>query len=635
VADLAVLDPPTLRPALSLNWLERLRSQAPGIAALALVIAAALGVAAITYHQFLSVDRYLWWSSSHDRNAHYLYGLQLAIDVHELKPARLLFDVNGARAWPPVNGVILAPVLLVGGFDYRIAVFPSLACWIGTAVLAFLMARRALGPGGNLAGLVAALFVLASPSHRAFATDIMLESGGACLSLAVLYLYLLALQVNRPWCGRCLGLALTVLFYQKYNYWALVAAALLVAELTTRPRAYANALFQPVARLNWRGWCRSQIRHPLTYVLGLLAAALAGIAVAAREPVTFRGRTISLYPPHTLLNVAYAVLFVRLLPWWWRHGRAWCRTLDPRWRQVVLWHFVPVAFGFLLPKRLGFFLAYCSPGNTNTERFPVADVARIYWDAAVGEYHMSLASALAAVVLLAAGFAACRRLRPGAWGVLCFVLISTLLTLSHPNCKPRFLCSWIPAAWVVSGIGLGAVSQLPRGRWLGPALGAAAVGGLWLAHLPGLHGSGAQPRTEGGPAPYYASLLDLSDAYLPSLDRSQRATILASFSFHYLAEWTFVERYGSLDRLENHWLGFGPAGDANREAFRAWLRTTDCDTIVFLESTPGHETIETFTTEYVFLRPLRQELATQTIFRLESRREMPQHGCVITVWRRP
>jgi len=45
--------------------------------------------------------------------------------------------------WGPLHMTLAAVALLVGGFDYRIAVLPSLAGWIATAIFAFLAARRA------------------------------------------------------------------------------------------------------------------------------------------------------------------------------------------------------------------------------------------------------------------------------------------------------------------------------------------------------------------------------------------------------------------------------------------------------------------------------------------------------------
>ena len=67
-------------------------------------------------------------------------------------------------------------ILAVRGFDYRLAVVPSLLAWVGTVIFAYLLGKCALPSGGVFAGLVAAALVLASPLHRGFATDIMLES---------------------------------------------------------------------------------------------------------------------------------------------------------------------------------------------------------------------------------------------------------------------------------------------------------------------------------------------------------------------------------------------------------------------------------------------------------------------------
>src|SRR5437868_1992495 len=99
------------------------------------VLGVAVVLAAITYQQFLAVDRHLWDNSTHDRNAHYLYALHLATDAQHLRVLPFLDDVNQARVWPPLQGLVTAGVLLVGGLDYRLAVLPSLAGWVGTVFL--------------------------------------------------------------------------------------------------------------------------------------------------------------------------------------------------------------------------------------------------------------------------------------------------------------------------------------------------------------------------------------------------------------------------------------------------------------------------------------------------------------------
>ena len=157
------------------------------------VLVAALVVAALDYAYFLDHHRQLWTGTIHDRHAHYLTALSLALDLRQADIVQGLHDFDRARVWPPLHALLAAAVLAVGGPDYRLAVLPSLLAFVGTVLLGFLVARRAAPRGGNFAGLAAALLILTSTPHRAFATDVMLES------LA---------RVCRCWCcisicGRC------------------------------------------------------------------------------------------------------------------------------------------------------------------------------------------------------------------------------------------------------------------------------------------------------------------------------------------------------------------------------------------------------------------------------------------------
>ena len=171
----------------------------------------------------------------------------------------LLRELDGAAMWPPLHGILAAVLLTVGGFDHRLAVVPSLAGWAMTIVFGFLIARRMVPRGGNLAGAVAALFIALSPSHRAYATDVMLESLGAGLSLAVLYAYLVVVQQPaRPRrAGFWLALLLTALVLEKYNYYALVVVALAASELLSHPARYWHTLSGFVRGIDWGGLIRA------------------------------------------------------------------------------------------------------------------------------------------------------------------------------------------------------------------------------------------------------------------------------------------------------------------------------------------------------------------------------------------
>ena len=424
------------------------------------VLGMAIALAALTYQQFLAVDRHLWDNSTHDRNAHYLYSLRLATDAQNLRVFSFLDDINQARVWPPLQGLATACVLLVGGLDYRLAVLPSLAAWVGTVFFSYLLAKRAVPQGGVLAGLVAALFIVASPAHRAFATDIMLESGGACLTLVVLYAYLILVQANprAVWTGRCLGLALTLLFLQKYNYWMVALAALVATEFTQHPQARLQFVWNIVKGIDWRQRLLGQFRRPLNYVLVAILGVVAVVMAHGNQPILLSGREVSLYPPHNILNAAYVVFFLRLAFWWYSEGRAWAARLDGRVRQLLLWHAGPLAVWFLLPKHVGYFLWYVSPANAaDDQRSTLLERVQFYTPCIVQDYHQALwCAALAAGLILVAVLAG-RRLNAGGQVVLCLFLVGTLLTALHPNYKSRNLHSWLATGWVLAGIGAAAL----------------------------------------------------------------------------------------------------------------------------------------------------------------------------------
>jgi hypothetical protein len=612
-----------------------------------LAVAAVAALAAVSrYDGFLSVRRHLWNNASndpaahaHDRSAHYAYAQRLALDLAGGQGLALARDLNKARVWPPVHGVLTSLILLVAGLDYRFAVMPSLVGWAGTAVFGFLAARRMAPRYGDLAGVAAALWILASPAHRAFAADVMLESLGACLTLAVLYFYLRAAQDRSAAAGRGLGLALTLLFYHKYNYWLLVALAVAATELSARPRVYAAAVIEAVTRPGTMAAVRAQVRHPLTYLLALALLALAAVLLIGPDPVTVAGLLVSNRAAPALVYAAYLLLFLRVLLWWFRDGRAWAARLGPPGNQLVAWHAWPVALGFLLPLRLSTFLWYLSPANNTLGTRPeLLESLGHHAGWMFTEYHPGPAAALIALALFGTALGLARRMRPGAAAGLWLFVIGTALTVSHPANLSRYLHSWVAAGWVAAGAGLAAaLAALPRlgvrpvACGLGGAFALAMVG---AATAPGLWGPGH--AQEGGAEPERASILDVTDRYLDELEGSRRVMLLSSVPIRFLAEWTFAERYAGRVALEEHWFGFGSPGNENRLGFARWLETTSCDALVYVErmADTGQATKYPQTPEDQFLAELRPVLDAQTTFVPVARQESPEHGLLVTVWRR-
>jgi len=626
-----------------------------------LVFLAALALAGCLYARFLRVDRALWYNPYHDRNAHYLYSLKLATDVQNGRILQLLHDLNEARIWPPLHGIAAATVLLIGGRDYRLAVLPGLAGWVMMVLLGFLVARRAAPRGGTLAGLVAASFLAASPAHRAYATDIMLESLGAALSLLALYCYLLAVQGSA--CeiakARCLAAALLLLFLEKYNYWLLVVLALLAAEGFSRGHLYWHSLRSELHGIDWRRWIAAQLRQPLTWAAAVLLLASAFVYQHGERPLQLFGHSISLYPPHNLIHFAYLLVFVRLAQWWWRQGRQWTRQLDPRLRQIVLWLICPIAVWFLLPKHPSYFVWYLSFADRHPhQQMDLLGGFRDYATWAVQDYHSSLFFGLTAALLCICGLLTWRRLRPGGIAVLTLVLLASVLTPMHPNHKGRMLHSWIPALWVTAGLGAAALwgpkqltTESQRTQRKNTENRAEKMGISRSLLSPVLYSfssvfflcvlcdsvvssfSLGAHAVEGGPHTEFPSMLDVTDAYLTDVPVGGRTLLLTTLPLKPMAQWTWLERFGNFEGLEERWYGFGAAGEDNRRGFAHWLQRTTCDAVVFCETTISRPGVDSGP-ECALHAELKDVLSGQQLFRLAQACELRHLACRIEIWRR-
>ena len=109
---------------------------------------------------------------------------------------------------------------------HELGIVPSLVGWTATIVLVGVLAMKSFDD--RFLGTVAAVFAVAATSassvFRLFGTDIMLEGLGAALSALCLMLFARAMdhpQSPRRW--QHLSIALTILFFAKYNYWLLCA----------------------------------------------------------------------------------------------------------------------------------------------------------------------------------------------------------------------------------------------------------------------------------------------------------------------------------------------------------------------------------------------------------------------------
>lgn len=204
------------------------------------VIAAAM-IAGLAFAQFWPNSDHLFYDMTHDRNAHYYQGLSMALNLKHGDVAGFVHDIESCRVWGILHPAVVALIQFIAGPNVKLGVLPSVCGWFGAAVFAFLLAGRTCPHAGAWAGVCAAALVLASPAHRAYATDIMLESCGACLTLAALYAYLVWVQEPSRRSATWLAVAASLLFFAKYNYWLLVVLALAANEACRQPQLLMTA----------------------------------------------------------------------------------------------------------------------------------------------------------------------------------------------------------------------------------------------------------------------------------------------------------------------------------------------------------------------------------------------------------
>jgi hypothetical protein len=532
----------------------------------------------------------LWRGVDHDRNGHYLSGLDLALAIRSFDLAGVVDLLERARVWPPVHDFALAFTLLLGGFDHRLGGLPSLLGWGATAMLVWVIASRAFpDPMRSVtAGLVATGFTLASPAFRLLGTDVMLECLGAGLTALSLFLYLRCqAEPSDAARWRLLGLALTVLFFEKGNYWGLTIAGLSLAWLVENWRS------EHVRRLRGKGavlrrHAAGLLRDPLA--LAALATTAVIVVIAWHGPWVIEpfGQRVSLYPPQNLTTLAYAFLFIRAAVLWRRHRAALEARLGAAGRAIFYWHVVPLALSLLVPKRLYaliWFIGHPLPPS----RYGVPDdVLSVVWAGFAEGFHPGAWAATLALLLAAIAVARLRNLGPAMRAVAILGAVCTVAVAVHPNHQWRFLASWIFTLWILAGVGagvlVGLVARAVPMRWRYLAAGAptgALIVALALATFAGppsamARAAAAQYRND-------ASDLDLAAAYLPFVDGSEPVAFLSSLARAAFFVWTVHEQCRCRVRVELPWIDQARSRDGSRRMVEAWLTGAPVRRIVVVE----------------------------------------------------
>jgi hypothetical protein len=514
-----------------------------------LVAAGAIVLAVSLWRSHAAAPDLLWRDVYHDRNGHFGYGLDLALALQTFDPLWFLSELEKAKVWPPLHGLVLSAVLLVGGIDHRLGIVPGLLGWVMTIVLSWLIARRLFVSRipGILAGAVAVTLTAASPAFRLLAADVMLEGFGAGLSALALFAAMVAgTQPDRPAGWRLLALTLTALFFYKGNYWGLVVVALALAYLSLDVRLWLRRAAAALRAVDLRDAARIALRDPLLMAAAAVAVLVGFLYWQGPASVVLFSRPVSLYPPENLMTLAYALLFARAALAWHRHGATFDAALGLAFGSVgpilFYWHVVPVAISFLLPKRLASFLWFVGPANVDPGlAYDPIGGALIYWRAFVEGFHVAPWVAVLAVVLAMIGMFGMWR-TPPARGVIVFAAWSMIAVIAHPQHQGRFLASWVFAVWICAGAGAGILFELAvarRSRFVQIAslvvlVAALAAANVWREPFKAAYATAIYP-TEG------PSDLDLVRPYLEDLGGAREIMVAATFGMSSLFPWMIRE----------------------------------------------------------------------------------------------
>lgn len=596
-----------------------------------LVVCLAAAGALRLHAKFVSDGRYRWDGIDNDRNSHYLAGLRLGLDLRNGEWLAFARDYEKVRTWPPLHASCIALAVVIGGPRYETAVAPNLIAWVGMISLAFLVARRLAPAAGNAAGWTAAVFAAASPAHRVFAADFMLESLGACLTLLVVWLYLRWKQTEN---GSSAGLAVagSLLFFEKYNYWLLVVLALAGAETLERRAPLWRWAVDLWRRGRIREWILGQARKPLNYlVLALLAITLASRAAPPGERtvagVSFRvgGSGANLW------QFSFVALLVRLAFSWKTSLRAQYHALPTIGRDLCKWHLAPIAIWFVAPKRLGYFLWYLGLNNGPNSDGKLSSAAEFYGKSLAIDYHLAWWSLGLAFSLILVLLTLAKRWRPGTFAVVLLLALGCALTLKHPNRKSRFLHTWVPAGWTLAGAGLGGAAiwgTRKRAGVIAPWAAAAASLAIAYAHRDGWDSSGHSPELGHWNRD---STLPIAEAYLDWFRNEPDCAIFGTVPMQDFAQWTFLERFPDRGPPEVGRAWFGESSEANRERFARWTRETHAQSVVLVDVLPeSRQRVK----DLPFHQEFRRNLEESGLFvRVESHR-LPGQEIEFSRWAR-
>jgi hypothetical protein len=138
---------------------------------------------------------------------------------------------------------------------------------------------------------------------------------------------------------RLLAIILTVLFFEKGNYWGLVAAAIGVTHLLNdaagNRRRLVAAARGIVRRARAPGAVRALLLDRFIIAAALVLCLVVYLYQRGPTSTVLFGNAVRLYPPEMLVTVTYAILYARFALYWLKRRRVWDAALGDAGRALL------------------------------------------------------------------------------------------------------------------------------------------------------------------------------------------------------------------------------------------------------------------------------------------------------------
>lgn len=385
-----------------------------------------------------------------DPSAHALDSIHFARAFRHFSPKEFFVQLHNSAMWPPVIPLLQAPFHLI--FGESILTARNWTAWMAlpTLVMTFLVGWKAHARFGLLTGSLAASLLAISPLFQEHCLVEMFEVPGILLCMITLFFYLRFLRTGegKEWRRTCL--AGIILFFAKFNYAVLIMLPIVVNEFSTRP-AFRQLVIAAVHRF------RKDVRWGGGFTLFVFAY---GVFLIYVQKVGIRteafGQTVVI--TKAFGNPLYALLAIILIRNWIRNRELLKTYARNIWQapepihSLLRFDILPALVWLSYPVFFMHFFLYMFNEKTRHESFWSMETLTFYPGAVIRDYAPNPVLGALTLASLALMLAAWKKLPPISRFFTLTAFFNLALTISHPNYQTRYLMTFIPLLYIVTGL---------------------------------------------------------------------------------------------------------------------------------------------------------------------------------------